>query len=85
MKVKAEDFAVALKDSTEVEVSPDGKKIRRTGAKAVPTLLPKDGLKKREAKAAGKEEGKQEEDVEEEIVLDGRGNPIFATADFENP
>lgn len=43
LKVKQEDLVDSLATSTEVELSADGKKIRRKGGKAVPTLQPKDG------------------------------------------
>ena len=45
--------------------------------------------KKRDAKAAGKEEGKKETSAKEEEdklpELDARGNPVLSNADFENP
>lgn len=82
MKIKAEDVAEAVKGSTEVEVSEDHKMIRRKGNKAVPAIN-KD--KKRDAKAAGKDESKNGNDGDDEIQLDSRGQPIFVNADFENP
>lgn len=44
-------------------------------------------VKKRDAKAADKEDKKEEKKNEEDKLpeLDNRGNPILANADFENP
>lgn len=83
MKIKESDIAEAVKESEEVEVSADHKKIRRKGNKAVPELEKRetDGLRKREAKAASKEEEKREEVVD----YDEKGNPVLHNADFENP
>ena len=63
-------------------MSEDGKLIRRKGGKTVPELV-----KKRDAKAADKEDKKEEKKNEEDKLpeLDNRGNPILANADFENP
>ena len=76
------DVAEAIKDSTEVELSSDGTKIRRKGGKGVPELA-----RKRDSKASEKEEKKEEKKQEEDKLpeLDIRGNPILSNADFENP
>lgn len=76
------EISEAVADSTEVELSPDHKLIRRKGNKPVPELA-----KKRDSKASGKEEKKEEKKVEEDKLpeLDARGNPILSNADFENP
>ena len=72
----------AVTDSAEVELSTDGKLIRRKGNKPVPELA-----KKRDSKAAGKDDKKEEKKEEEDKLpdLDVRGNPILTNADFENP
>jgi|Laugresu1bdmlbsd_1035121.scaffolds.fasta_scaffold78851_1 hypothetical protein len=72
----------AVTDSAEVELSTDGKLIRRKGNKPVPELA-----KKRDSKAAGKDDKKEEKKEEEDKLpeLDARGNPILTNADFENP
>jgi hypothetical protein len=84
MKLKDSDIAAALKDSADVEVSKDGKSVRRTGNKALPEFTKKgDGVqKKRDAKAAAKEEEKGDDEA---VELDERGNPILVNADFESP
>ena len=85
MKSPSEDVAEAVKDSSEVEVSKDGKQIRRKGSKPLPELSV---AKKRDAKAASKEDAKKEETKEDEDKLpelDARGNPVLSNADFENP
>jgi hypothetical protein len=76
------EISEAIATSTEVELSPDHKLIRRKGNKPVPELA-----KKRDSKASGKEEKKEDKKVEEDKLpeLDARGNPILANADFENP
>jgi hypothetical protein len=76
------EISEAVADSTEVELSPDHKLIRRKGNNPVPELA-----KKRDSKASGKEEKKEEKKVEEDKLpeLDARGNPILSNADFENP
>jgi hypothetical protein len=58
MKVAEAEIAEALEGATEVEVSKNKKQVRRAGNKALPALeAKKDGnQKKREAKAANKEE-----------------------------
>jgi hypothetical protein len=84
MKIKESDIVDAVKDSADVEVSKDNKQIRRKGNKALPVLEKKgDGVqKKRDAKAASKEEKKGDDEA---INLDEKGNVILANADFENP
>jgi len=88
MKLKdaVAEIAAAIKGSSTVEVDETGKRIRRTAGKEVPALS---SSKKRDQKAAEKEEGKQEEtkkEVEDKLPeLDARGNPIFTNSDFENP
>lgn len=90
MKVKCEDIADAVKDSDEVELSKDHKKVRR--ANNAPLPKKEEGLRKREMKGNNKEEfkkskgdnaedGKEDSDVE----LDERGNFVLVNADFENP
>jgi hypothetical protein len=76
LKIKDSDIVDALKTSEAIEVSADKKKVRRVGNKPIPELnkSKNDGLKKREAKAASKEEEKHEE---QEAQLDERGNPIL--------
>ena len=84
MKLKSpvDEIAEACKDSEEVEVDVAKKLIKRKGEKAVPALA----AKKRDSKAAEKEEVKKEETKEDALPqLDERGNPILSNADFENP
>ena len=50
MKIKSDDIVEAVKDSDQVEVSKDHKKVRRANNAA----LPKKEEKKREAKAHDK-------------------------------
>lgn len=78
MGIAAKDIVEAVKDSAAVEADPFGLKVRRKGGKPVPELA-----KKRDAKAAVKEEEKKEDDGLPQ--LDERGNPILANSDFENP
>ncbi len=40
MKVTAADIVASIKDSKEVEADGEGKKIRRKGGKAIPSLAP---------------------------------------------
>jgi hypothetical protein len=84
MKVTEADFPEALVGSETVEISKDKKQVRRVGNLALPKLEnKKEGVqKKREVKAATKEEEKQEDEV---VQLDEKGNTIFVNADFENP
>jgi len=81
------DIADAVKESAEVELSADLKQIRRKGSKALPELSAQ--AKKRDAKAASKEESKKEskggEEEDKLPELDARGNPILSNNDFENP
>jgi hypothetical protein len=74
----------AIVDSTEVEVSADGKKIRRKDGKALPELAKKgdEAQKKRDAKNATKEEEKVESG---KVEYDEKGYAILVNADFENP
>ena len=86
MKISEKDIANSLKDSTEVEVSKNGKQIRR--AKNAP--LPEKKERKRDTKTQGKEEQKQKKQEsskteDSDVELDDRGNPILTNADFENP
>ena len=83
MKIKSDDIVAAVKDSTEVEISSDNKKVRRVGNKA----LPNKEEKKREAKAKAKEEAKTETGGKEEsdVEVDEKGNIVLSNADFENP
>lgn len=65
MKIKNEDIAEAVKDSEEVELSKDHKRVRRHGGKALPKQdvdsKGKGGVqKRRDAKAQDKEEAKEE-------------------------
>jgi len=82
-------IASALKDSTELEVSKDGKSVRRTNNKALPTKT--GSLKKRDQKAEGKEDQKngagkkEEEENNEPVPRDELGRIIFAPQDFEEP
>lgn len=86
MKIKDADIAAALKDSKEVEVSKNGKQVRR--ANNAP--LPSKQERKRDGKNASKEEEKQKKqengkEEESDIELDAKGNPVLVSADFENP
>jgi len=63
LKITEADIVASLKSSSEVQVSEDGKKVRRAGKKALPELQRKEH-RKREAKAHAKEEEKKEEDDE---------------------
>lgn len=85
MKITEKQIADSVKDSETVEVSADGKKVRRKGKKALPELAKRGGddLRKRDAKAAGKEEEKASE--QGVVEYDERGNAILVNADFENP
>ena len=88
MNITSDQIAEAVKDSQQVEVSEDRKKVRRAGKKALPELVKKadDGQRKRDAKAANKEEEKGGSvDQNQPVELDERGNPILVNADFENP
>ena len=91
LKNGAADIITSIKDSTQVEVTNDGKAIKRKGDSPVPALTSTGASKKREAKAQGKEEtkaGKEEETKEEEGVLpllDERGQFVFCNLDFESP
>lgn len=58
LKAKSEDIIEAVKDSKDVELSKDKKKVRRAGNAALPAV---DSSKKRDAKASSKEESKQGE------------------------
>ena len=88
---KAAQVVKACKDSTEVEFSKDGLKVRRTGNKALPG---KTGTtKKREVKALSKNASKvsekeetKTENVEDNTPLerDEKGRLIFCQNDFEN-
>ncbi|CDW75697.1 lupus la [Stylonychia lemnae] len=84
MGIKEAEIAASLKSSSEVEVSEDGKKVRRVGKKALPELIHKEGQKKRDVKAQSKEEEKGDAE-DDTIQLDERGNHILVNADFENP
>jgi hypothetical protein len=72
----------AVVDSAEVEISPDGKLIRRKDNKRVPEFT-----KKRNSKAADKDDKKEEKKEEEDKLpeYDVRGIPVLTNADFENP
>ena len=63
MKITEKQIADSINAGASelVEVSADGKRVRRLGQKALPELTKKgeDGLRKRDAKAAGKEEEKE--------------------------
>lgn len=56
MKVKLAEIVEAIKDSDQVEASPDGKKVRRTDNKALPNQKEesKGSVKKRDVKSASK-------------------------------
>lgn len=86
MKITEKQIADSVAASGEVEVSADGKKVRRKGQKALPELAKKGGedggLRKRDAKAASKEEEKGEDEA---VQYDERGYAILVNADFENP
>jgi hypothetical protein len=82
----AADIVSAVADSTEVETDASGLKIRRKGGKAVPELSAGAGSKKRDSKAADKEEDKEEKKSADALpALDERGNVILSNQDFENP
>lgn len=83
--VSEADIVAAVATSSEVEVDESGKKIRRKEAKAVPTLAAGAGQKKRDSKAADKEEQKDDKSADDLPALDERGNPVLSNADFESP
>lgn len=85
MKITEKQIADSVKDSEQVEVSADGKKVRRKGQKALPQLAKRGGddQRKRDAKAANKEEEKGGEVGV--VEYDERGHAILVNADFENP
>jgi hypothetical protein len=68
-----------------VETDKSETKIRRKGGKALPELTA--GHKKRDQKAADKEEDKEDKKGAEEALpaLDERGNVILCNNDFESP
>ena len=80
MGINAERIATNCADSTEVEVSEDKTKIRRTGNKALPE---KSTERKRDAKAADKA-GNAEKAPEVDQV-DADGKIILVEKDFDNP
>lgn len=84
MRLTEKQIAESVKGSSEsVEVSQDGKKLRRVGNKALPALAKRgEGERKRDAKAASKEEEKADSGV---VEYDERGNAILVNQDFENP
>lgn len=85
MKLTEKQIAEAVVGNSEqVEVSADHKKVRRVGNKALPELQKRgDGAeRKRDAKAAGKEESKAELGV---VEYDEKGNAILVNQDFESP
>ena len=90
LKISVDDIVKAVTNSDKLEINPDNKKVRRTGNPPLPDKTAKngvDGAKKREVKAADKEESKTEaapEKVEEDEV-DDKGNPVLCGQDFENP
>lgn len=88
---KAQQIALACKNSKSVEISADGIKIRRTGNASLPTKTA--SAKKRDAKAEEKKTDKEannkadkEEDKEENTAVerDEQGRIIFSLQDFEN-
>ena len=85
MKLKTDDIVEAVKDSTQVELSKDHKKIRRTNNAA----LPKKEERKRDTKAKTKEESKNTENGEDgkdsDVERDEKGNIVLTGSDFENP
>jgi hypothetical protein len=88
LKNGAADIVEAVKDSELVETDESGTSVRRKGDKAIPELQAgaASGSKKRDAKAADKEEQKGEAKEDDGLPqLDERGNPILANLDFENP
>jgi hypothetical protein len=78
----AKQLADACKDSTEVEVSKDGLKVRRFGNKALPE---KTGTnKKRETKAEEKKVEKEAAAEDYKVERDDQGRIVFCKEDFEN-
>lgn len=67
MSITIDDIAKACKDSKDLELSKDLKKIRRTGNKALPEKT--GSLKKRDAKASTKKEESKVEEPEEDIPI----------------
>ncbi len=89
LKAKASDIADACVDSEKVEISKDQKQIRRKNNLALPDKQAKTE-KKRDAKAADKEEKKEESAVKvkkevEDAELNEKGNYVLMQQDFENP
>lgn len=82
MGADAQKVLEAVKDSDQIDISDDKKSLRRKGNKALPEKAPS---KKRETKAADKEEKKAEvQEPEGPIERDEQGRVIFHVADFEN-
>lgn len=81
LKAKEADVIKAIDGSTEVEIQVAKRLIRRKDNKALPELT----LRKRDAKAVGKEESKEEKKDDAPEMLDEKGNHILVNADFENP
>lgn len=83
MQLTEKQIAEAVVGSELVEVSKDHKRVRRAGNAALPELIKRaDSERKRDAKAAGKEETKVELGV---VEHDEKGNPILVNQDFESP
>ena len=63
MKIKAEDIVSSLKDSSAVEVSKNGKQVRRANNAPIPEKGRKrdDKAKTKEEEKSKKENGKEEE------------------------
>ena len=87
-KVSEKDVLDAVKGSKNVEASADGKRLRRFKNAPLPE---KPQVKKREAKAASKEETKRPakseggKEEESDVECDAHGNPVLVNADLENP
>jgi hypothetical protein len=77
LAVTSEDIAKACKDSKDVELSKDLKKIRRSGNKALPEF--KGTLRKRDSKASAKKEESKVEEPEADVpvVRDEQGRIQF--------
>ena len=79
------ELAEACKNSDAIEVSKDGKMVRRANNKALPEKT--GNLRKRDAKAEEKKvskEAKEEEEKGEPVERDEKGRIIFCQKDFEN-
>jgi hypothetical protein len=79
LKLTATQISNAVKDSTKLELSKNKLSVRRVGNPALPEFLEK----KRDAKAADKQQEKQAKTQED--IFDEDGKVILTEKDFDNP